>query len=64
MWVVDLAFAACSVADVRPRAKVCYSWWALASLAILGRSHWIDGEALTQFILSAQVSPFSVFLRT
>ncbi|GAA6062430.1 hypothetical protein JCM10212_003304 [Sporobolomyces blumeae] len=33
---------------------VCYSWWAVATLAILGRSHWIDGSRLTQFILSAQ----------
>ncbi|GAA5823686.1 hypothetical protein JCM11251_000725 [Rhodosporidiobolus azoricus] len=33
---------------------VCYSWWALASLAILGRSHWIDGNKLSEFILSAQ----------
>lgn len=36
--------------------QVCYSWWALASLAILGRSHWIDGSQLSKFILSAQVS--------
>ncbi|GAA5920006.1 hypothetical protein JCM1841_000371 [Sporobolomyces salmonicolor] len=33
---------------------VCYSWWAVATLAILGRSHWIDGKKLTGFILSAQ----------
>jgi len=36
---------------------VCYSWWAIASLAILGRTHWIDGDKLAQFILSAQVRP-------
>ncbi|CEQ42876.1 SPOSA6832_04750, partial [Sporobolomyces salmonicolor] len=39
--------------------QVCYSWWAVATLAILGRSHWIDGKKLTGFILSAQASPFS-----
>ncbi|KAK4055693.1 Rab geranylgeranyltransferase [Microbotryomycetes sp. JL201] len=33
---------------------VCYSWWALATLAILGKSHWIDGNKLSNFILSAQ----------
>lgn len=36
---------------------MCYSWWAIASLAILGRTHWIDGDKLAQFILSAQVRP-------
>lgn len=35
--------------------QVCYSWWAIASLAILGRSHWVDGAKLSHFILSAQV---------
>ena len=25
---------------------VCYSWWVLASLHMLGRGHWIDSEAL------------------
>jgi geranylgeranyl transferase type-2 subunit beta len=34
--------------------KVCYSWWALASLAILNRAHWIDAAKLSAFILSAQ----------
>ncbi|CAG9767529.1 unnamed protein product [Ceutorhynchus assimilis] len=33
---------------------VCYSWWVLASLAILGRLHWIDGEALKNFIFACQ----------
>ncbi|GAA5974739.1 hypothetical protein JCM5350_001272 [Sporobolomyces pararoseus] len=33
---------------------VCYSWWAVATLAILGRSHWISGTKLSEFILSAQ----------
>lgn len=33
---------------------VCYSWWVLSSLAILKRTHWIDGEKLRSFILAAQ----------
>lgn len=33
---------------------VCYSWWVLASLAILGRLEWIDADALADFILAAQ----------
>lgn len=44
--------------------QVCYSWWDLASLEILGRRHWIDGSKLTSFILSAQVrlAPSLLFL--
>lgn len=34
--------------------QTCYSWWALATLSILSRVHWIDGPALARFILSAQ----------
>jgi hypothetical protein len=34
---------------------VCYSWWCLSCLAILGRLHWIDRGALTNFILWCQV---------
>ncbi|XP_077761205.1 geranylgeranyl transferase type-2 subunit beta isoform X4 [Canis aureus] len=33
---------------------VCYSWWVLASLKIIGRLHWIDGEKLRSFILACQ----------
>lgn len=33
---------------------VCYSWWVLSSLAILGKVDWIDGEKLRKFILAAQ----------
>lgn len=33
---------------------VCYSWWVLSSLTILGRSHWISAEKLKEFILSCQ----------
>ena len=35
---------------------VCYSWWCLSALSILGRLHWIDQQALTDFILDCQVS--------
>lgn len=34
---------------------VCYSWWCLSCLAILGRLDWIDREELTRFILWCQV---------
>lgn len=33
---------------------VCYAWWVLSPLAIIGKLHWIDGEALTKFILRCQ----------
>ena len=33
---------------------VCYSWWVLSSLAMLGRAHWLDGQLLARFILDAQ----------
>lgn len=36
------------------QSDVCYSWWILSSLAIIGRLHWIDGEALARFILACQ----------
>lgn len=35
---------------------VCYSWWVLASLTMMGRLHWISAERLEQFILSCQDS--------
>ena len=33
---------------------VCYSWWVLASLEMLGKGEWIDKDALISFILSSQ----------
>ncbi|GFQ85454.1 geranylgeranyl transferase type-2 subunit beta [Trichonephila clavata] len=33
---------------------ICYSWWVLASLKIIGRIHWIDKDKLVRFILAAQ----------
>lgn len=40
----------------RPEKKedVCYSWWVLSSLAMLQKVHWIDGTALSAFILRSQ----------
>lgn len=35
---------------------VCYSWWVMASLAILGRLHWISGAKLEKYILACQDS--------
>ena len=35
-------------------ADVCYSWWVLSSLRMLGRDAWIDGGALRAFILKCQ----------
>jgi len=36
---------------------VCYSFWDLSALAILGRMGWIDQKRLIDFILSTQVRP-------
>ncbi|XP_059286631.1 geranylgeranyl transferase type-2 subunit beta 1-like isoform X3 [Lycium ferocissimum] len=33
---------------------VCYSWWVLSSLILIGRVHWIDKEKLAKFILDCQ----------
>ncbi|KAI1368750.1 terpenoid cyclases/protein prenyltransferase alpha-alpha toroid [Xylaria arbuscula] len=33
---------------------VCYSWWVLSSLSMIGRTHWIDREKLIGFILRCQ----------
>lgn len=40
----------------RPGKKedVCYSWWVLSSLEILGQLNWIDAKALERFILKCQ----------
>ena len=34
---------------------VCYSWWVMSSLSLIGRLHWIDAGKLTRFILKCQV---------
>lgn len=36
-------------------AQVCYSFYVLSAMSILNKVSWIDGDKLTQFILSAQV---------
>lgn len=36
------------------QADVCYSWWILSSLCMLGCQHWIDSDALARFILDCQ----------
>ena len=36
------------------QSDVCYSWWILSSLSILGRVNWIDQEKLADFILECQ----------
>lgn len=33
---------------------VCYSWWVLSSLTIMGKLHWISAGKLEEFILSCQ----------
>lgn len=33
---------------------LCYSWWVLSSLTIIGRLHWIDRMKLINFILACQ----------
>lgn len=33
---------------------VCYSWWVVSCLAILSKTHWIDMDKLSKFILLAQ----------
>lgn len=41
---------------------VCYSWWVVSSLAMIGKVHWIDGDKLVEFILKCQVSLSQVYL--
>lgn len=33
---------------------VCYSWWVLSSLAMIGKLNWIDNEKLKKYILASQ----------
>ncbi|XP_043262727.1 geranylgeranyl transferase type-2 subunit beta isoform X1 [Colletes gigas] len=33
---------------------VCYSWWVLSALTILGRLHWVNKEQLVKFVLACQ----------
>jgi geranylgeranyl transferase type-2 subunit beta len=36
------------------QADVCYSWWILSAMSILGKVSWIDSGKLTTFILNCQ----------
>ena len=36
------------------QADVCYSWWILSALSIMGRVSWINTTKLGQFILNCQ----------
>ena len=36
------------------QADVCYSWWILSALELLGRAHWVDARALARFVRAAQ----------
>ena len=38
------------------QADVCYSWWILSALSIMGRVSWINTSSLGQFILNCQDS--------
>ena len=33
---------------------MCYSWWVVASLRIIGRLNWLDEKRLRNFILACQ----------
>lgn len=33
---------------------VCYSWWVLASLDMIGKTHWIEPQGIIRFILGCQ----------
>ncbi|XP_078416784.1 geranylgeranyl transferase type-2 subunit beta isoform X2 [Cetorhinus maximus] len=52
---IDTRFSFCAVATLALLLPdVCYSWWVLASLKIIGRLHWIDKDKLSRFILACQ----------
>lgn len=46
----------CGGLNGRPEKKedVCYSWWVLSALSIIGKVSWIDRAKLGDFILTAQ----------
>lgn len=46
----------CGGLNGRPEKKedVCYSWWVLSSLSMIGKAHWISKDGLGDFILSCQ----------
>jgi geranylgeranyl transferase type-2 subunit beta len=55
-WLCERQLDASGGLNGRPEKlpDVCYSWWVLASLKILGKTQWINKEKLSRFILAAQ----------
>ena len=55
-WLSDRQLAVNGGFNGRPekKADVCYAWWVFSPLCILQKQHWIDGNLLRDFILSAQ----------
>jgi geranylgeranyl transferase type-2 subunit beta len=55
-WLAERQLTITGGLNGRPEKleDVCYSWWVLASLAMLDRLHWIDTDRVIHFILSCQ----------
>ncbi|KAL7672944.1 hypothetical protein ACOME3_007820 [Neoechinorhynchus agilis] len=55
-WLCERQLSGSGGLNGRPQKMpdVCYSWWVLASLKILGREHWIDMRKLSRFIFACQ----------
>lgn len=55
-WLAERQLPGSGGLNGRPEKlpDLCYSWWVLASLCILGRISWIDRKKLTHFILATQ----------
>lgn len=51
---------ACGGLNGRPEKleDVCYSWWVVSSIAMLGRLDWISKDALQTFIIECQVPSY------
>ncbi|KAG8544675.1 hypothetical protein GDO81_022070, partial [Engystomops pustulosus] len=55
LWLCERQLPSGGLTDApKSLPDVCYSWWVLASLKIIGRLHWIDREKLRLFILACQ----------
>jgi geranylgeranyl transferase type-2 subunit beta len=50
-WLADRQ-QPCGGFNGRPDKEpdLCYAWWCVASLALLGRTHWIDARAALRFV--------------
>ncbi|EPZ36630.1 Geranylgeranyl transferase type-2 subunit beta domain-containing protein [Rozella allomycis CSF55] len=55
-WWLSERQLKCGGLNGRPEKleDVCYSWWVLSSLSMLGKVDWINKEKLIEFILSCQ----------